>query len=211
MRKETGILQPWDLLYEFARQYGFLGVFVISVVGASTIVIPIPYTLVIYLLGPFMDPVVLAVAGGMGSSIGVLTGYLLGYYGRAIIGKEQERKMNYLVKIFGGHMSTAIFIFAFTPLPDAFIFIPLGIARYSLFKVWLPNLLGKLLMSYVLALAGRLSIGFILFLFGEGGWLGFILSTAALIVLLIIMFRLDWEKIFEKYFLKGMKQSESDS
>ncbi len=204
-------MQPWDLLYEFARQYGFLGVFVISAVGASTIVVPIPYTLVIYLLGPFMDPVVLAVAGGMGSSIGVLTGYFLGYYGRAIISKEQQRKMNYLVKIFGGHTSTAIFIFAFTPLPDALIFIPLGITQYNLVKVWLPNLLGKLLMCYVLALAGRYSIGFIILFFGEGGWAGFILTTAALILLLIIMFKLDWEKIFEKYFLKGMKQNESDN
>jgi len=204
-------MQPWDSLYWFARQYGFLGVFVISAVGASTVVIPVPYTFVIYLLGAFMDPTVLAVAGGMGASVGVFSGYLLGYYGRAVISKEQQRRMNYLVKIFGGHMSTAIFVFAFTPLPDALIFIPLGIARYNLVKVWLPNLVGKLSMSYVLAMAGRFSIGFVIVLFGESGWLGFILSTGFFILLLVIMFKIDWENVFEKYFLKGLKRSESDS
>ena len=167
--------------------------------------IPIPYTFVIYLLGAVMDPVVLAIAGGLGSSIGVLAGYFLGYYGRAIISQEEQRKMNYLVKIFGGNIPVVVFIFAFTPLPDALIFIPLGIAQYSLLKVWIPNLLGKLLMCYVLAEAGRLSIGFIRVLFGEGGWLGVILTTALLIILLVVMFKVDWEKIFEKYFMKGMK------
>ncbi len=194
-------------MYQFAMQYGFLGVFVISAIGASTVVIPIPYTFVIYLLGAFMDPLVLALAGGLGASIGVLTGYFLGYYGRAIIGENQQRKMNFLVKIFGGNIPIVIFIFAFTPLPDALIFIPLGIARYSLVKVWIPNFVGKLLMSYVLAYAGRLSVGFIRVLFGEGGWIGAILTTAFLIALLIVMFKLDWEKIFEKYFLKGVKQN----
>lgn len=156
-----------------------------------------------------MNPVLLAVAGGMGASIGVFTGYLLGYYGRVIISEGQQRKMDYLVKIFGGHMSTAIFLVSFTPVPDALIFIPLGIARYNLLKVWLPNLLGKLSMSYVLALAGRYSVGFILVLFGESGWVGFILSTALLFLILVIMFKLDWEKIFEKYILKGFKRNES--
>jgi membrane protein YqaA with SNARE-associated domain len=197
-------LQFWDLLYEFARQYGFLGVFAISTLGASTVVIPIPYTLVIYLLGAVMDPVVLAIAGGLGSSIGVLTGYFLGYYGRTIISQDHQRKMNFLVKIFGGNIPIVVFVFAFTPLPDAFIFIPLGIAQYSLFKIWIPNFLGKLLMCYVLAEAGRLSIGFIRVLFGEGGWLGAIFTAALLIILLVVMFKIDWEKIFEKYFMKEM-------
>lgn len=210
-RRENETLQPWDSLYQFALQYGFLGVFVISAIGASTVVVPIPYTFVIYLLGAFMDPIVLALAGGLGSAIGVLTGYFLGYYGRAILSEEHQKKMNFFVKIFGGNIPVVIFIFAFTPLPDALIFIPLGIARYNLVKVWIPNFLGKLLMSYVLARAGRLSIGFIRDLFGESGWIGIILSTVFLIIILVVMFKLDWEKIFEKYFLKGVKQSESDS
>jgi len=204
-RKENQTLEFWELLLQFANNYGFLGVFIISAIGASTVVVPIPYTFVIYLLGAVMDPVVLAIAGGLGASIGVFTGYLLGYYGRAIISEDQQRKMNFLVRIFGGNIPFVVFIFAFTPLPDALIFIPLGITRYSLVKVWIANLVGKLLMSYVLAYAGRLSIGFIRVLFGEGGWLGAILTTAFLVLILVVMFKLDWEKIFEKYFMKGAK------
>lgn len=204
-------MTPWDWLTQFAMQYGSLGVFVISALGSSTVVIPVPYTFVIYSLGVTLDPVVLAIAGGLGSSIGVMTSYVLGYYGRAVVSEDQQKRMGYFVRILGGHMSTAIFLFAFTPLPDALIFIPLGIARYNLVKVWIPNLLGKLTMSYVLAWAGRLTLGFILVLFGEEGeWLSFFLVTALLTLLLIVVLKLDWEKVFEKYFLRRLNKSEDN-
>jgi membrane protein DedA with SNARE-associated domain len=210
--EESESLTPWDLLTQFALQYGPLGVFVISALGSSTVVVPVPYTFVIYSLGVTLDPNVLAIAGGLGASIGVMTSYVLGYYGRAAVSKDQQRKMDYFVRILGGHMSTAVFVFAFTPLPDALIFIPLGIARYNLLKVWVPNLIGKITMSYVLAWAGRLTLGFVLVLFGEeAGWLSFILVTVLLTLLLVVVLKLDWEKVFEKYFLGRLSRNESNS
>lgn len=153
-----------------------------------------------------MHPLVIAVAGGLGASIGVTTSYFLGYYGRAVVGKDEQKKMDFLVKILGGHMSAAVFVFSFTPLPDALIFIPLGISRYNLVKIWIPNVLGKLAMCYVLALAGQFTLGSILAVFGEaGGWLSFVLTTALLMLVLVVVLKLDWEKIFDKYFLKRME------
>jgi membrane protein DedA with SNARE-associated domain len=206
-------LQPWDWLLQFAQQYGFLGVFIISALGSSTVIVPIPYTLVIYYLGALrvMNPILIALAGGLGSSIGVTTSYFLGYYGRAVVGKNEQKKMDFFVKILGGHMSVAVFVFSFTPLPDALIFMPLGISRYSLVKIWVPNLLGKLAMCYVLTLAGQYTLGSVLSVFGEaGGWLSFILTTGLLLLILIVVLKLDWERIFERYFLKRLKQYESN-
>ena len=80
-------LEGW--MTQFAFQYGYIGVFIISLLGSVSVVFPIPYTLIIYLLAfqaPFLNPFFIAVAGGLGAAIGELSGYVLGYYGRNIIG-----------------------------------------------------------------------------------------------------------------------------
>ncbi|MDH5390681.1 MAG: hypothetical protein OEX10_05970, partial [Candidatus Bathyarchaeota archaeon] len=59
------VLLEW--MEQFALQFGYLGVFLISLVGALSIIFPIPYTLVIYLLGSVLDPLLVAVSGGLGS------------------------------------------------------------------------------------------------------------------------------------------------
>ena len=191
--------QFWEWMYQFALQYGYAGVFVISIIGAMSIIILIPYTLFIYLLGAFLDPVPLALAGGLGSAIGEVTGYLIGYYGRAIISKERQRKMDYMLKIFNRYGPITIFLFALTPLPDDLLFIPLGIMRYSLIRVFIPCFLGKFLMCLILAYGGRLSIEFIRAIFGEEGWLGTLITTVLLIAIIVLMLKIDWEKVFEKY------------
>jgi len=200
--------QFWDWMYQFALQYGYIGVFMISIIGAMSIIIPIPYTLFIYLLGATgLDPIPLALAGGLGSAVGETAGYLIGYYGRAIINKERQRKMDYMLKIFNRYGFLTIFFFALTPLPDDLLFIPLGVMRYRFIKVFIPAFLGKSLMCLILAYGGRLSIGFIRAIFGEGGWLGTIITTILLITIVALMLKIDWEKVFEKYVAKEAEKS----
>ncbi len=179
----------------------------ISVIGAMSIIIPIPYTFFIYLLGAFLDPIPLALAGGLGSAVGEVAGYLIGYYGRAMINKERQRKMDYMLKIFNRYGSITIFFFALTPLPDDLLFIPLGIMRYRFIKLFIPAFLGKSLMCLILAYGGRLSIDFIRAAFGEGGWLGTLVITILLIAIVVLMLKIDWEKVFEKYVAKETEKS----
>jgi len=168
-----------------------------------SIIIPIPYTLVIYLSGAFLDPFLVAVSGGLGSALGEFSGYVLGYYGQAVLSEDRRRKMDYMMKIFQRYGFAGIFLFALTPLPDDLLFIPLGIMRYSFVKAFVPALLGKTLMCFILAFSGRLSIGVIKVVFGEGGWLATIVTSAFLIIIIVAIFRIDWEKVFEKYMGEG--------
>jgi membrane protein YqaA with SNARE-associated domain len=192
---------------QFAKQYGYFGVFLLSLLGASSIIIPIPYMPFLYLMGSFMDPFLIAVTGGLGSAIGELSGYLAGYYGRHMISEERKRKMSFAVKIFSHYGPLAIFIFAFTPLPDDCLFIPLGIMRYNLVKTIVPCVLGKVLMCFIVAMGGKMSISFIANLFGEGagewGIIGTMIGTTALLIaVMVVMLKVDWEKIFMKYIAK---------
>lgn len=198
-------LQDW--MKAFALQFGYLGVFLVSLIGAMSIVYPVPYTLVILLMGGILNPFFVAIAGGFGSAIGEFFGYALGYYGRALVSKERQRKMNYMVKVFDRYGPWAIFAFALTPLPDDLLLIPLGIMRYKFIKAFIPCVLGKLSMCFILAYGGQLFKGIIETIFGEGGWLGAILTSVLLVVIMVLMLRIDWEKVFEKYVTKGAKKN----
>ncbi len=191
------MLLEW--MEQFALQFGYLGVFLISLIGALSIIFPIPYTLVIYLLGSVLDPFLVAVSGGLGSALGEFSGYVLGYYGRAVLSEERRRKMDYMMKIFLRYGFAAIFLFALTPLPDDLLFIPLGIMRYRFVKAFIPALLGKMLMCFILAYSGSMSFGIIRVVFGEGGWLGVLITSAFLIIVIVAILKIDWEKVFEKY------------
>ncbi len=162
-------------------------------------IIPIPYTLVIYLLGSILNPFFVAVSGGLGSALGEFSGYVLGYYGRVVLSKERRRKMDYMMKVFHRYGFAAIFLFALTPLPDDLLFIPLGIMRYRFLKAFIPSFLGKMLMCFILAYSGRWSIEVIEIVFGEGGLLGVVITTALLVIVIVAILRIDWEKVFEKY------------
>jgi len=204
----TNIRQGWDWISQLgdwfegvALQYGYLGIFLVSFLGASSIIIPIPYTIIIFTLGSLrmFDPSLIAISGGAGSAIGEFFGYSLGYYGRAIVSEKQKKKMDYILKVFSRHGALTIFLFALLPLPDDLLFIPLGIMRYSFLKAFMPCIVGKMLMCFILAYGGHWSIGIIkTILGGEGAdptWT-IIASTILLVVIIIVMFKVDWEKFF---------------
>jgi membrane protein YqaA with SNARE-associated domain len=191
-------------LLSLSTQYGYFGIFLISLIGALSIFFPIPYTVVIFALGQTYEPIWIAVAAGLGSSIGEFSGYLLGFGGRKVIGEKYKRKMDVLMKLFNKFGPFLVFLFALTPLPDDLLFIPLGVMRYSIIRVFIPALIGKFLMNLIVAYSGRFSIQLIKQVFGvESDWItaviGMALAIVLLIIVLVIMFKVDWEKYLEKY------------
>ena len=202
-------LSQW--LENLAFQYGYFGIFILSFLGATSIIFPIPYTVVIFYLGSLkiFNPFLIAVSGGAGSALGEFFGFFLGYYGRAVLSKERQRKIDYVMKIFNRYGALAIFVFALTPLPDDLLFIPLGVMRYSFTRAFIPCFAGKILMCFILAYGGHLSISVIKeFMGGEEGYVTIIASAVLLIIILILMLKIDWEKILQ---LKGEEENTKES
>ncbi|MGQ9513969.1 MAG: YqaA family protein [Thermoproteota archaeon] len=189
-------LSKW--LEIIAEQYGYFGIFFVSFLGAASIIIPIPYTIIIFTIGSsrIFDPFLIAISGAAGSTVGEFFGYFLGYYGRVIMRKEKQKKMKYVLRIFSRYGALSIFLFALTPLPDDLLFIPLGIMRYSLLKALVPTFAGKLLMCFILSYGGYFSIGFIESIFGNGGFYAIIISAILLFIIIVVMLKVDWEKFF---------------
>jgi membrane protein DedA with SNARE-associated domain len=200
----------FNWLEKFANQFGYFGIFLISLIGSLSIFFPIPYTVVIFTLGQTLEPVLIAVAAGVGSAVGEFSGYLLGWGGRKVISERYKRKMEFLVKVFDRYGSIAIFLFALTPLPDDLLFIPLGVMRYKIIRMFIPALAGKFLMSLIVAYSGRFTIQIVEDIFGVessfvSALIGTVIAIILLIIIFIIMFKVDWEKYFEKYVTKEAK------
>jgi membrane protein YqaA with SNARE-associated domain len=189
-------------LSQLLLQYSYFGVFLLSFIGTASIIIPVPYTLIIFTLSLTgqWNSALLIIAGGLGSALGELTGYALGYFGRRAISEERQRKMTYLVRVFDRYGPLAIFVFALTPLPDDLLFIPLGIMKYKFYKAFIPSLIGKFLMIFILVNSGSIAGTIFSGLFGENGNLwGMIITTILLVIVIIALYRIDWEKVLRKY------------
>jgi membrane protein YqaA with SNARE-associated domain len=197
-------------LQQFSVQYGYLGVFFVSLVGALSLVVPVPDAITVFTLaglrvggGWVFDPLLIAAAATVGSGVGQFSGYLLGVGGKKTIAGKYRKNADFLVRVFNRFGPVGIFAFALTPLPDDLMFIPLGIARYNPVKAFVPALAGKFLGSLIIAFGGRFSIGIITDLFGAGSsLLSFLVSAALGVAVAIAMFKVDWTKHFGKLVVK---------
>ena len=207
---ETAILlQIQDIiswLIGIALRYGYFGVFLVSLVSGISIFFPVPDTLVIFTLSGLkagdawdFDILMIAAVAAMGAAIGELSGYLIGLGGRKTITKKNKRKIDFLERVFKKFGAVAIFAFAFTPLPDDLVFIPLGIMRYNVIKALIPAYIGKFCMYLVVASAGRLLIPGSAEFFGADDWLDVLVIMSLGIIVFILMFKVDWEKYLDKY------------
>ncbi len=189
---------PWD----FWKKIGYPGIFLLSLIGASSVIIPIPYTVILLAIAPAFDPILLTISAGFGSGLGELVGYTLGYLGRGMVGKGKQSQLNAMLKIFDRFGAFALFLFALTPLPDDLLIIPLGLIRYSFWRTLAACLAGKLVMIFIIANVGKVTGE--LFLVS----LPLALLTAVFLVLIIVlMFKIDWVKLAEKYASKTSKRA----
>ncbi len=185
------------------KSIGYPSAFLLGLIGAASIIIPIPVTVV--LLGVaaarIFDPFFLALAFGLGAAVGELTGYAIGYVGRRVVSKKYDRRLNAMLKIFDRYGMIAVFIFALTPLPDDLLFIPMGLVHYSLWKAFIAAVAGKITMSLIITYFGGAIGGAF-----TGNWIFAAATTILLVLAVIAMFRIDWEKLANKYLPEKKKK-----
>ena len=135
-------------------RYGYLGIFLISLC-CVTIMIPLPWEAVVIAAGSTLNPLWVGIVASIGSTIGELSSYAVGYLGRKIIiGDYSERygKAESWLKKYG---SFAVFFFALVPI---LIFDLLGIIagslRFPLWKFILACWAGRLIRCLIEAYLG---------------------------------------------------------
>lgn len=178
--------------------YGYIGIFFISIIGNISIVIPVPFVLVIYAFGSILNPILLGLAGGIGSTIGEFPSYLVGRGGRVILNEKQRTRLDRIEKLVEKHGLLLIFLFALLPLPDDILLIPLGMMKYDWRKILLGMFFGKTLMCIVVAYAGVYSYETIRNLYESNGILGGVISLILLAAIIIALLKVDWDLVLDK-------------
>ncbi|KKQ91905.1 MAG: putative membrane protein [Candidatus Woesebacteria bacterium GW2011_GWB1_39_10] len=140
--------------------YGFLGLFVLNILGSATIFLPTPLFLTAFVAGSIYNPILVAVVASAGSAIGELTGYLAGYGAEDILEKDPK------VQRIRGWMKKrgflTLFLLAAIPNPifDMAGFVA-GATEVSVKKYLIAVWLGKLIKFSAIAYAGASSLAFL--------------------------------------------------
>ncbi len=187
-----------------------MGLFSISILGALSIIVPVPDTATLFTLAGLkngglwvFDPMLIAAAATLGACIGQLIGYIIGARTKGAMTGKFKKNADFLASIFTKFGSIGIFAFALTPLPDNMMFIPLGSARYNPIKAFVPALAGKFVLSLLVIFSSRLSVSIISNALGTGSDIvSFAVSVILGIALTVAMFLVDWKKIFGKFLNK---------
>lgn len=145
--------------------YAYPAIFIITLLSSFSIVFPVPGTVLWILLVKHLELnyVLAAVLASIGGALGEITGYYLGYAGRAVIAPDRLEKYKSAERWMKRYGGWAIFLFAFFPfLIFDFIGIAAGAFRYPLRKFFLFALAGRLPRSLIEAYAGVAILDFVL-------------------------------------------------
>lgn len=145
--------------------YGYLGVFVISVLGNATLIFPAPsFTVVAF--GAVLNPYLVGILAGCGAAVGEMTGYTLGRgmspnldENAAGLGEKQMQWLRWLRPKFQRWGVIVIFVLAAIPNP---IFdmggILAGMARMRWWKFLTAAALGKTVRFTLLSMVFGIAV-----------------------------------------------------
>ena len=157
-----------------------------------------PFVITIYAFGATLDPLILGLVCGIGSTVGEFSAYLIGSGGRRVLDERYGQQLETAKKLVERYGATIIFLFALLPLPDDLILIPLGMMRFDLKKAMAAMFAGKFLMCSTVAYAGRYSYAIIMDIFASSGWLGGVASTILMVIVIYAMLKIDWTQFIEE-------------
>lgn len=207
------IVAVYDWLLDFTSFAGYQGSLLISFLGNATILFPFPYVGVPFILGGLrdgltneflFDPWLVGLVSGLGAMLGEMTGYAVGYGGGSLIEAEQRNSFRDFVQQYPRLTPVVLWFLAATPIPDDILVVPLGAAKYSWWKVAMPQLVGKSMFLVAIAWTGKLGLSWIGDLLGGLDPTSVITKSVEvagfLLVILAVyaMVRVDWAGMSRK-------------
>lgn len=140
--------------------YGYLGAFIISVMGGATIIIPIPMLAVVFALGGVLKYTwLLGLVSGLGETVGALTIYMTGYGGGAAIAKGVHGKLQVAYERMIAQMEKrgSWTLFLLSSVINPFFYpaaLAAGALRFSVVKYFIVCWAGKTIKGMTVAYAG---------------------------------------------------------
>ena len=151
---------------EYFERVGYPGLFLVTLTANATIILPAPGFLAVVVAGAVLNPLLVAVVGALGMTIGELSGYLVGRAGSTISrGKEKtegsrwSRWTGFSKRLVGRWGVFGIFVLAALPNPLFDIAgIAAGAVRMGVVKFLAATFAGRLIRTSLLAYSSAYSV-----------------------------------------------------
>lgn len=140
--------------------YGYLGAFLISILGGATIIIPVPMLAVVFSLGGVMElPWLVGLSSGFGETLGALTIYMTGYGGSTAFYNSKHGKIQAAYGRMMGLMERrgSLTLFILAAVLNPFFYpatLAAGALRFGIRKYFLICLLGKTIKGMTVVYSG---------------------------------------------------------
>ena len=195
----------WEL-FPFTPEVGYLGLTIVSFFGSLIPFVPIPSFVLLATMaaGEQFDIHVLALIAALTATAAKQIIFSVSYGGRKIISEKTKKRMMPFQKLVKRYGATAAFVAAATPIPDDIVYIPLGLAKYSPKKFFVATLSGKLVLCYVIVLISHyMGLSLLEPVLQDiedplPVYIGIIILGIAMTVTVILLLRLNWERILGK-------------
>lgn len=188
-----------------AAEYGYPGVFAISLAGSAIPFVPLPYLAVVVLLSSTNDPLLLGLVAGVGGAIGKLTSYALGRMGYLATGKQSRRDLDAVQGIVSKYGALGVFLFAVTPLPDDIYVVPMGVVKLPFWRFLAADLAGKIVLSVSVAYAGSAYFSALGSFIGAESAPTIVVTVVATALVSVAAARCDWILAAETARAKGVR------
>ena len=207
-----------EALFPFASEVGYLALSLISFFGSLIPFVPIPSFVVLATMavGEQFNIHILAIVGAVTATFAKMIIFYISYGGGRILSEKTRKRMKPFERLVKKYGAAAAFVAAATPIPDDLIYIPLGLAKYNPRRFFIATLAGKFVLSYIIVIIAHyvgLSILDPLLENVESTstiYIGMIVFAVILTVMIILLLRLDWEKILGKFAPWTLDDNEHD-
>jgi len=187
-------------IFDTIVEYSYFGIFLLLIgINAAPILMP-PTWIVLssfFALDSSLDPLLLALVGATGATIGRLILKNLSGFFRRFVGKEQKSNLdaigNFLNRKKFGYVLTS-FLFAATPLPSNMLFVTYGMMRAKSIGLYFGFWVGRLLSYYIMITISSVILSPFLELF-EDKIIGILVADIVGIGVVVIFTCINWQTL----------------
>ena len=187
-------------IFETIIEYSYFGIFLLLIgINAAPILMP-PTWIVLssfFALDSSLDPLLLALVGATGATIGRLILKNLSGFFRRFVGKEQKSNLdaigNFLNRKKFGYVLTS-FLFAATPLPSNMLFVAYGMMKAKSIGLYFGFWLGRVLSYYIMITVSSVVLAPFLELF-EDKIIGILLADVVGIGVVVVFTCISWQTL----------------
>ena len=206
MRNTDRHVDLWEL-FPFTPEVGYLGLAIVSFFGSLIPFVPIPSFVLVATMavGEQFDIHILVIIAALTSTAAKQIIFYVSYGGRKIISEKTKKRMKPFQKLVKRYGGSAAFFAAATPIPDDLVYIPLGLAKYNPKRFFIATLLGKVVLYYVIVLISHyMGLSLLEPILQDiqdplPVYVGIIALGVAMTVIVILLLRLDWERILGRF------------